>query len=77
MLKNSRSFALELLQRLCENNTDMTDSDGIKITKYVCETQISLTTPCKTSPFRIGLTTTFPGFLSIQMDIVVFAHPAF
>ncbi len=31
------------------------DSDGIKITKYVCETQISLTTPCETSPVRIGL----------------------
>ncbi len=46
--KNSRSFALELLQRLREKNTDMADSDGIK-------TQISLTTPWKTSPVQIGL----------------------
>ncbi len=36
-------------------NTNVEDLDGIKITKYVCETQISLTTPCKTSPVRIGL----------------------
>ncbi len=42
MLKNSRSFAMELLKRLCEKNTDMADSDRIKITEYVCETQISL-----------------------------------
>ncbi len=33
---------MELLKRLCEKNTDMADSDRIKITEYVGETQISL-----------------------------------
>ncbi len=34
LLKNSRSFSLELLQRLCEKNTDKADSDRIKMAKY-------------------------------------------
>lgn len=44
LLKNSRSFALGFLLRLCEKNTDnMSNSDRISITKYSWETWTSLT----------------------------------
>lgn len=46
---------LLFLQRLCVENTDLADSDGINITKSVQESQISLTPYEKTSPIWIGL----------------------
>lgn len=41
--------------RGCGRKTVLEDSDGIKIATYVCETQISLKSPWKTSAVRIGL----------------------
>ncbi len=49
------------VRALCEKNTNMTDSDRIKIAKYICETQMSLMTPCKTCPVQIGLMNQWAG----------------